>query len=83
MEFIQRMALKVSPLVALAQQGAEVVNFIVAQRSTGNPRGEPSVDNRSNDWAKRARSEAAPSAGGNCRLADNDARQRITQNHHL
>jgi hypothetical protein len=74
------MAPEVSPLVALAQQGAEVANFIIAERSVGNPRGEPSVDNRSNDQVKRARSEAASLASGSRRLADNDARWWITQN---
>jgi hypothetical protein len=39
MEFIQQMAPEGSPLVALAQQGAKVANVIIAQRSTGNPRG--------------------------------------------
>jgi hypothetical protein len=34
-----------SPLVALDQQGAEAVNFIIAQRSADNPRGEPYVGN--------------------------------------
>jgi hypothetical protein len=60
-----------------------VANVVVAQRSASNPRGEPSVDNRSNDRGKRARSEAASSASGNRRLADNDARQWITQNLYL
>jgi hypothetical protein len=32
-----------SPLVLLAQQGAEAANLIVAEKSTGVPRGEPSV----------------------------------------
>jgi hypothetical protein len=72
-----------SPLVALAQQGAEVMNDIVAQRSTGNPRGEPFVGNRSNDWGKRSRSETTLSVSGNRRLADNDARRWITQNRYL
>jgi hypothetical protein len=53
MESIQRMAPEGSPLVALAQQGAEVVNVVIAQRSTNNPQGEPSVSNRSNDQEKR------------------------------
>jgi hypothetical protein len=53
MESIQRMAPKSSPLVALAQQGAEVVNVVLAQRSTDNPRGEPSVINQSNDQGKK------------------------------
>jgi hypothetical protein len=60
-----------------------VTNIVVAQRSAGNPRGEPSVGNRSNDRGKRARSEAAASANDNHRLADNDARRRITQNRNL
>jgi hypothetical protein len=83
MESIQQMTPEGSPLVALAQQGAKVVNVIIAQRSTGNPRGEPPVGNRLNDRGKRARSEAAASASGNHRLADNDARRRITQNCHM
>jgi hypothetical protein len=45
MESTQRMTPEDSPLIALFQQGAEVVNAIVAQRSTGDPRGEPSIDN--------------------------------------
>jgi hypothetical protein len=65
MESIQRMTLEGSPLVALAQQGTKTVNFIVAQRSTGNPQEEPSEGNRSNDRAKRAQSEAAASVSGN------------------
>jgi hypothetical protein len=76
MESIQRTSTPFSsPLVALAQQGAEVANIVVAQRSVSNPRGEPSVDNRSNDRGKRARSEALASASGNRRLADNDTRR--------
>jgi hypothetical protein len=54
MESIQQMAHEGSPLVALSQQGAEVANAIVAQRSAINPRGEPSVGNRLNDQGKRA-----------------------------
>jgi hypothetical protein len=45
MESIQRMEPEASPLVALAQQGAEVVNVIVAQQSAASPQGEPSVGN--------------------------------------
>jgi hypothetical protein len=45
MESIQRMAPEGSPLVALAQQEAEVANVIVARRSTSNPQEEPSVGN--------------------------------------
>jgi hypothetical protein len=37
MESIQRMALEGSPLVALAHQGAEAANYVIAQRSAGNP----------------------------------------------
>jgi hypothetical protein len=47
MESIQQMTPEGSSLVALAQQGAEAMNFIMAQRSTGNTRREPSIDNRS------------------------------------
>jgi hypothetical protein len=77
------MAPEDSPLIALARQGVDAVNFVVAQRSTDNPRGEPSVDNQSNDRAKRVRSEAISLASGNRHLADNDACQWITQNRHL
>jgi hypothetical protein len=77
------MAPRGSPLVALAKQGAEAVNFIIAQRSAGNPRGEHFVGNQSNDRAKRARSEAAASVSGNHCLADNDVRWRITQNRQM
>jgi hypothetical protein len=83
MESIQRMTPEGSPLIALAQQGAEVVNVVVAQRSASNPRGEPSVGNRSNDRGKRAQSEASSSASGNRCLADNDTRRWITQNCYL
>jgi hypothetical protein len=72
-----------SLLVALAQQGAETVNYITAQRSIDNPRGEPSVDNRSNDRAKQARSEEASSLSDNYRLIDNDMRRSITLNRQL
>jgi hypothetical protein len=80
MESIKRMAHEGSPLVALAQHGAEAVNFFIAQRSTDNPRAKPSVGNRSNDRTKRARSEATTSASGNRHLVDNNACQWITQN---
>jgi hypothetical protein len=83
MESIQRMAPEGSPLIALAQQGAKVANLIVEERSVGNPQREPYVNNRSNNRARRARSEAASSASGNHRLADNDARWYITENHNL
>jgi hypothetical protein len=49
MESIQRMAPEGSPLVALVQQGAEVANVIIAQRSTDNPRGEPSIGDQSGE----------------------------------
>jgi hypothetical protein len=78
MESIQQMTPEGSPLVALAQQVAEVTNIIVAQRSADNPRGEPSVGNRSDDRGKRVRSEATSSASDNHRLADNDVQQWIT-----
>jgi hypothetical protein len=83
MESIQCMNPEGSPLVALAQQVAEAANYAIVERLAGNPRGEPSIGNRSNDQAKRARSEAASSAIDNSRLADNDACRRITQNHQL
>jgi hypothetical protein len=75
------MAPEGSPLVALAQQGAKAANYVIAERSIDIPLGEPSVGNQSHDWVKRARSEAAASASGNCRLADNDVHRQITQNH--
>jgi hypothetical protein len=78
MESIQRMAPEGCPLIALAQQGPEVTNVVVAQRLTGNTRGESSINNRSNDGGKRARSEATTLASGNRCLADNDLRLRIT-----
>jgi hypothetical protein len=44
-----------SPLVALAQQGAEGVGQIIAaEPSANNHRGEPSIGNRFDDRAKRA-----------------------------
>jgi hypothetical protein len=56
MESIQQMTLEFSPLVALDQQGAEAVNFIIGQRSVGNPRGEPSDDNRSDEKSPKGSS---------------------------
>jgi hypothetical protein len=71
-----------SPLVALTQQGTEVVGHIIAAEwSACNHLGEPSIDNQSANQAKRARSEEASSAIGNRSLADNDANRQITQNH--
>jgi hypothetical protein len=52
METIQRMAPDGSPLAALAQQGAETVNLIVAKKSVGVPQREPSAGN--NDRARHA-----------------------------
>jgi hypothetical protein len=82
MESIQCMVPPDSPVVVLAQQGVEAVGNIVAVAPTAeNHRGEPFGGNRSHDRAKRAQSEAASSASGNRRLADNDTHRRITQNH--
>jgi hypothetical protein len=52
METIQRMAPNGSPLALLAQQGAEAVNLIVAEKSVGVPQGEPSAGH--NDRAGHA-----------------------------
>jgi hypothetical protein len=52
METIQRMSPDGSPLALLAQQGAEAANLVVAEKSAGVPRGEPSVGR--NDWVGRA-----------------------------
>jgi hypothetical protein len=82
-ESIHRMTPECSNLIALTQQGAKAANYVIAQRSTGNPRGEPSIGSRSNDRAKRTQSEATSSASGNRHLADNDARRRITQNYQM
>jgi hypothetical protein len=81
METIQRMAPDGSPLPLLAQQGAEAANLVVAEKSTGVPRREPSGGH--NDRARRARSEVASSFSPNRRLAGNDARRRITQNRNV
>jgi hypothetical protein len=73
MESIQRMVPECSSLIALAQQGAELAGQVIAvERSVGNHLGDPSVGNRSDDRAKHARSEAASSASGNRRVANND-----------
>jgi hypothetical protein len=74
MESIQYMAQEGSALIALVQQGTELVNLMVVERSAGNPQREPLVGNRFNDRVRRAQSEVASSASGNCHLADNDAR---------
>jgi hypothetical protein len=58
-ESIQCMTLESSPLNALAQQGVEVVNQVIAvERSTEKYRGEPFIGNQSDSRAKRVRSEA-------------------------
>jgi hypothetical protein len=71
-ETIQRMTLDGSPPALLAQQGAEVVNIVVAEKSVGVSRREPYVSH--NDRARRARSEVASSGSPNRYLAENDAR---------
>jgi hypothetical protein len=83
MESIQSMVPEGSPLVALTQEGVEAANLVIAERLAGNPRREPFVRNRSDDQARCARSEATSSASPNQRLANNDARRCITQNHNL
>jgi hypothetical protein len=77
-DIIQRMAPDGSPLALLAQQGAEAANLVVAEKSVGVPRGEPSVGR--NDRAGRARSKAASSASPRRHLSERDVRRRITQN---
>jgi hypothetical protein len=64
MESIQRMTHESSPLVTLAQQGAETANYVIVERWVGNPQGEPYVGKQSHDRAKRARSEPAASNAG-------------------
>jgi hypothetical protein len=81
METIQRMTPNGFPLAVLAQQGAEAMNLIVAEKSAGVPRKKPSGGH--NDRARRARSEAASSASPNRHLAENDACRRITQNRNV
>jgi hypothetical protein len=70
-----------SPLALLAQQGAEAANLVIAEKSAGIPRREPSGSH--NDRARRARSEVASSFSHNRRLAGNNARRRITQNRNI
>jgi hypothetical protein len=81
METIQRMAPDGSPLALLAQQGAEAANLVVAKKSTGIPRREPSGGH--NDRARHARSEVTSSFSPNRRLAENDARRCIIQNRNV
>jgi hypothetical protein len=78
METIQRMTFDGSPLTLLAQQGAEAVNLVVAEKSAGVPRGEPSAG--CNNMVRHAQSEAAFSASPNRHLSEHDARCHITQN---
>jgi hypothetical protein len=61
--------------------GAEAANLVIAEKSTGVPRREPSGGH--NDRVRRARSEVASSFSPNRRLAGNDARRRITQNRNV
>jgi hypothetical protein len=56
LELIQRMAPEGSPLIALAQHGAEAANLAVAERSADNPPREPSIGNK--DQARWDRVEA-------------------------
>jgi hypothetical protein len=78
METIQRMAPDGSPLAILAQQGAEVANHIIAEKSASVPRKEPSGGH--NNRARHARSEAMSSASPNRHLDENDVHWHITQN---
>jgi hypothetical protein len=78
MQTIQRMSPDGSPLALLAQQWPEAANLIVAEKSAGVPQRELFVSH--NDRVRCARSEAASSASSNRYLAENDVRQRITQN---
>jgi hypothetical protein len=71
MEIIQCMTPDGSPLALLAQQGAEAMNLIVAEKSASRPRREPSAGR--NDRARHARSEVGSSASPNWHLAKNDA----------
>jgi hypothetical protein len=79
METIQRVTPDDSLLAHLAQQGAEAANLIVAEKSTGVPRGEPSIGR--NDQAGHVRSEAVCSASPRRYLSEHDAHRCITQNH--
>jgi hypothetical protein len=82
MESIQHMTPEGSSLPALAQQGANATNHVIAvERSVSNHRRKPSIGNKSGGRAKCAQSEAASLASDNRRLADNDVRRRIMQNH--
>jgi hypothetical protein len=52
METIQCMTPDGSPLVVLAQQGAEAANLIIVEMSAGVPRREPSIGDK--DRARHA-----------------------------
>jgi hypothetical protein len=78
METIQHMAPDGSPLALVAQQRAEAVNLIVAEKSASGPRRESSAGH--NDRARHAQSEAVSSASPNQHLAENDVLQCISQN---
>jgi hypothetical protein len=56
MESIQYMTPEGSPLTALAQQGTKMANYVIAERSAGNPRREIFDDRR----RLRARSSIPP-----------------------
>jgi hypothetical protein len=81
LESIQRMAPEGSLLIALAQQGVEAANLMVAERSAGNPLQEPSVGNQ--DQEIHAQREVDSSVSSNRCLADNDAQCHITQNRNM
>jgi hypothetical protein len=57
------------------------VNLVVAKKSAGVPRGEPSAGG--NNRAGHARSEATSSASPNRHLSKHDVRRCITQNHNV
>jgi hypothetical protein len=76
METIQHMTPDGSPLALLAQQGAEAVNLVEAEKSASVPQGEPSAGR--NGRAGHARSEAASSASSKRHLSEHDARWCIT-----
>jgi hypothetical protein len=62
--------------------GIDIVGIlVVAEKSTDVPQREPSGGH--SDQARRARSEVASSFSPNRRLAKNDARRHITQNHNV
>jgi hypothetical protein len=77
METIQRMAPDGSPLALLAQHGAEAANLVIAEKSAGVPRREPSGGH--NDRARRAQVKShLPSAltGASLEMTRGDASPR-------